>query len=223
MGTAKKHGLSYTPEYRVWQTMRLRCTEPKNPAWKNYGGRGITVCAAWLNDSAAFIAHVGPKPSPRHEIDRIDNNLGYEPWNVRWVLRKTNARNRRSSRWVEFRGQRRLLAELVEEFSVPRDTLGWRLREGWDIDRAVTTPARTKASNGEGLGYVPRPRTTKSGEPNISWRASKQRWRVSVMVSGKKHELGCYRTLDEARVVRDREVPRLRANLAEVAGAAQAG
>lgn len=95
------HGLSRTPEYRAWQTMRHRCTSPTSPAWSDYGGRGIRIADEWVNDPAAFIAHVGPRPSPKHEIDREDNDGHYEPGNVRWVTRKINDRNRRSSRFVE--------------------------------------------------------------------------------------------------------------------------
>lgn len=85
---SSKHGLSYTPEYRAWQTMRLRCTNPANAAFPGYGGRGIRVCERWLQSVEAFIADMGPKPSPKHELDRIDNDGHYEPGNCRWVLRK---------------------------------------------------------------------------------------------------------------------------------------
>lgn len=62
------HGLSYTPEYRAWQTMRLRCIEPTNAAYPSYGGRSITVCAGWLDSVTAFVRDMGQKPSPKHEL-----------------------------------------------------------------------------------------------------------------------------------------------------------
>ena len=92
-----KHGLSYAPECRAWQTMRLRCTVPTNPRYADYGGRGIKVCERWLSSPQAFIDDMGPKPSPKHELDRIDNDRGYEPGNCRWATRKENDRNRRSN------------------------------------------------------------------------------------------------------------------------------
>ncbi len=142
------HGLSYTPEYRAWQQMRLRCTDPKHRAYANYGGRGITVCARWLDSVANFIADMGPKPSPRHELDRRDNDAGYSPDNCRWVTRATNDRNRRSNRLVTHNGETLALAEWCERFGKPRDTVKKRLDAGWPVARALTTPVRPKAPNG---------------------------------------------------------------------------
>ena len=142
------HGLSYTPEYRAWQTMRNRCLDDTSPAWEDYGGRGITLYAGWIHDPAAFIAHIGKKPSPRHELDRKDNDRGYEPGNVRWVLRPRNDRNRRSNRLVTFRGETKTLSDWCAEFKKPVDTVKWRLNNGWSPRRAFLTPVRTKAPNG---------------------------------------------------------------------------
>jgi len=143
-----KHGLSYTPEYRAWQTMRLRCTEPANAAYPNYGGRGISVCDRWLNSPQAFIDDMGPKPSPKHELDRIDNDGNYEPGNCRWATRKVNDRNRRSNLRLEFRGETLTLIDWCERLSLPKDTVSKRLHGGWSVEEALTTPVRAKAPNG---------------------------------------------------------------------------
>ena len=145
-----KHGLSYTLEYRAWQQMRLRCTNPKHAAYPAYGGRGITVCARWLASPQAFLDDMGPKPSPHHELDRIDNNRGYEPGNCRWATRKTNDRNRRNNRLLDFRGERLALAEWCERLNLPRDTVRKRLESGRSVEAALTTPVRQKAPNGAG-------------------------------------------------------------------------
>jgi hypothetical protein len=142
------HGLSYTPEYKAWQTMRLRCTVPTNLAYADYGGRGIKVCDRWLNSVAAFIEDMGPKPSPRHELDREDNNGHYEPNNCRWVTRKVNDRNRRSNRFVTFRGESKTMAEWCEILTLPSDTVTYRLKTGWGVEKALTTPVREKAAKG---------------------------------------------------------------------------
>lgn len=139
-----KHGASDKPEYRAWQTMRLRCLNPENPAFPRYGGRGITICDRWKDDFNAFFADVGPKPSPKHELDRRDNDKGYEPGNVRWVTRSENDRNRRNNRWLQYKGQRRLMIELCEERGLDVETIRKRILAGWDDERAIDTPIRPK-------------------------------------------------------------------------------
>jgi hypothetical protein len=143
-----KHGLSYTSEYRAWQTMRLRCLEPTNQAYPRYGGRGITVCDRWLNSPEPFLKDMGPKPSPKHELDRIDNDGPYEPGNCRWATRTESSRNRRSNRILEYNGERRTLAEWCERFRLPRDTVRKRLESGWSITSTLQTPVRPKRPNG---------------------------------------------------------------------------
>lgn len=142
------HGLSYTPEYRCWQTMRLRCYEPANAAYKDYGARGITVCDRWLESPANFLADMGPKPSPKHELDRRDNDKGYSPENCRWVTRSVNDRNRRSNRMVTYLGETQPLVYWCERFDIRQDTAKHRLDAGWTPEATFTTPTRAKAANG---------------------------------------------------------------------------
>lgn len=137
-----KHNLSYQPEYRVWQTMRLRCTEPTHPAYPSYGGRGITICDRWLDSPQNFIEDMGQKPTKKHEIDRIDNDKGYFKENCRWATRSENDRNRRSTRWVEYRGERRKLVELREEAGLTESQVYNRLKMGWSIEKVLETPVR---------------------------------------------------------------------------------
>lgn len=91
----RKHGLRKAPEYRLWQNMVQRCGNPNNPRYDDYGGRGIRVCARWRKSFAAFYADVGPRPSAKHSIDRIDNDGNYEPGNVRWATAYQQVHNRR--------------------------------------------------------------------------------------------------------------------------------
>ena len=92
--------LSHTPEYRSWRCAKNRTTNPASAGWRYYGARGITMAAAWLEDFAAFLAHVGPRPGPGYSIDRIDNDGNYEPGNVRWATALEQRHNQRPRRQV---------------------------------------------------------------------------------------------------------------------------
>ena len=91
-GKAKK-----SPEYRIWQAMIQRCTKPQCRYWSYYGGRGIQVCDRWRRSFASFLADIGLRPSPELTLDRIDNNRGYEPGNLRWASRQEQQYNTRLS------------------------------------------------------------------------------------------------------------------------------
>lgn len=179
------HGFSQTPEYRAWQAMVKRCTDPENAAWPDYGGRGITVCDRWRDDVAAFIADMGAKPSALHELDRKDNDGGYEPSNCRWVLRKENNRNRRSNRIVEWNGQQKTLVEWSEITGLAFSALKWRLDSGWPIDRAMTEPsaARPDATDrGTPASASPDGGPTGAGQPAAAGPAGAKR-RVLIGLS----------------------------------------
>lgn len=129
-----KHGMSAHPAYWVWRSMRDRCRLPTHQAWKNYGGRGITVCERWDQSFEAFWEDVGPTYEPGLTLDRINNDEGYTPENCRWVSCKAQARNRRTSLEID-------VPALAKRTGISKSTLYYRLKHGWTVDELLKTPA----------------------------------------------------------------------------------
>jgi hypothetical protein len=127
------------PEYRAWSGMLQRCTNPKAREFVFYGARGIRVCDRW-KDAAMFLADMGPRPSPQHSLDRIDNNGNYEPGNCRWATRIEQARNKRSNRVLIVEGRALPISEWAEATGLLNTTIRERIRRGWSPRKAVLTP-----------------------------------------------------------------------------------
>lgn len=144
--TAKEtHGLAGTPEYKVWKGIRRRCRGTTDHERRYYTARGISVCEEW-SDFAVFFAHVGKRPSPKHEIDRIDNNKGYEPGNVRWATREVNVGNRRNTKFATFRGETMTVAEWSRRLGIRRVVIAARLKRWGECDRVFTAPIARRRS-----------------------------------------------------------------------------
>jgi hypothetical protein len=135
----RSHGCTKTPEYESLFRAIARCHNPKDPAWKNYGGRGITVCDRWRGKDGFvnFLADVGPRPSPEHSLDRIDNNRGYEPGNVRWATRSEQARNKRNNKVFMVQGKRVHVGDCVQRSGLHHRTFYELLTKGWTAEEIV--------------------------------------------------------------------------------------
>lgn len=130
--------------YSVWNMMKQRCNDPNNKSYKNYGGRGISVCEEWASDYQAFRAwslqngYDPDAPSFLCTIDRIDNDKGYSPENCRFVDSKTQAFNRRNTVFATIGGITKPAVEWAEINGINVNTLRLRLRSGWPPDLAVS-------------------------------------------------------------------------------------
>lgn len=133
-----KHGLRDSREYRIWAHMKTRCENEKCPAYKNYGGRGITVCERWQSFSS-FYEDMGTSPEGT-SIDRINNDGNYEPGNCRWANRSEQARNKRNSRMLKVDHVQKTAAEWAEEYGIAINTILQRISYGWTEKEAVTIP-----------------------------------------------------------------------------------
>lgn len=141
-----RHGGCGTYLYRTWKQIKGRCLNPKNAAWEHYGARGVRLWDAWVNDFPSFrawiVEHIGPRP-PRLTLDRIDNDRGYEPGNLRWATRSTQSRNRRIARRITHprTGETLNLVEWEARLGIDRITIKSRIDKlGWPIDKALDTP-----------------------------------------------------------------------------------
>jgi len=126
--------------------MLARCKYDNRDNFRFYGGRGISVCERWRASFEAFLADMGPMPSPRHTLERIDVNGNYEPGNVRWATWHEQMRNRRNSRMVTFNGETLCVSEWAERMSLKPHTLMARLNSGWTVQRALTTQTKKRAA-----------------------------------------------------------------------------
>lgn len=133
------HGGKAERLYGIWKHIRERCNNKSCEAYGNYGGRGIEVCERW-SDYANFRADMAASWEPGLTIDRRDNNGPYSPDNCRWATMKIQNRNRRNNRIIEFMGQSKCLVEWAEIYGLTEGSLYMRLRRGWPLERALTTP-----------------------------------------------------------------------------------
>lgn len=141
----KTHGLRKSPEYTVWTNMKNRTSNPNCKEYFYYGGRGITVCAEWVKSFEVFYQDMGPRPTPKHQIERVDNNKGYSADNCKWATRSEQMLNRRA-RTVTIDGQVYLIREIAKVAGTSISTVHRRLRQGFN-DEHLLDCSRSHKSN----------------------------------------------------------------------------
>lgn len=157
------------PLYSTWAGIVKRCYSPNNRGYKNYGARGITMCDRWRYNFAFFVADMGPKPTSKHSIDRINNDGPYSPENCRWATSKQQCNNYRENTFLVIEGRRQTITQWCEERNVPVSTAINRLyRQKWTPEQA--------------FGFAPQPK----------WRKLEgilpKGWTVLAKKAGLKHQ-----------------------------------
>lgn len=134
---ARQGGASKT--YAIWRSIKQRCFNPNTEHYARYGGRGITMCDAWANSYAAFLADVGEKPKGM-TLERINNDGNYELTNVRWSSRKEQANNRTTNVFVTHEGKTMTLAQWAEHLGYKYGLIGSRWKKGVRGDALFAPP-----------------------------------------------------------------------------------
>lgn len=148
-----KHHKRNTRLYTIWDSMKQRCGNPNNSHFYNYGGRGITVCDEWNNSKDGFENFYnwsiknGYKDSLT--LDRIDVNGNYEPRNCRWITNHEQQFNKRTSRMLTLNGKTQCVTQWAKELNIKESTIRTRLYNGWDDEKALTTPVKERRTSYE--------------------------------------------------------------------------
>lgn len=137
------HNQSKTKLYRVWASMRDRCTLVSSQAFKYYGGRGIAVCDEWRESFQTFYDWaIDNGYCEGLSIDRINVDGNYEPSNCRWVSKKNQANNKQNNICIEYNGETHTIAEWANILGINYITLWMRFRRGWSVEKALQTPVK---------------------------------------------------------------------------------
>lgn len=142
-----RHGMRFSIEHKPWVAMIQRCTNEKHHAYDDYGGRGITVFQEWRDSFEAFFRDMGPRPSLKYSIERIDNSKGYEPGNCKWATDIEQHRNKRNNVLLTLNGKTMCLAAWAEETGLKNFVIQSRKQLGWSDERTLTTPVDKRFSH----------------------------------------------------------------------------
>jgi hypothetical protein len=132
------HGGTYTDIFGIWTGIKTRCLNPNCPGYARYGPRGL--CEEWENSFETFRDDMGPRPSPLHTVDRIDNNGPYCKANCRWALPEVQQNNKSTNKRLLYDGQNLTYAQWTKIKGFRKNTIRNRVVQGWDVERIMETP-----------------------------------------------------------------------------------
>ena len=134
--------MNRSPEHRIWQGIKNRCLSPTSNHYAAYRGRGITICEEWRVSFSAFLRDMGRRPSAEHSVERRNNDGNYEPGNCIWATRTEQGTNKRNNVRIAFQGETLTLAEWARKTGLDDMVIKHRIKAGWSINDALTTPAK---------------------------------------------------------------------------------
>ena len=140
----KTHNKSKVPEYNVWLCIKQRCYNKKNPAYSDYGGRGITVDVTWAKSFPSFLNDIGERPSTQHTIERRDNNKGYSKDNCYWATKTEQANNTRTNVVLTYNNRKLTASQWSNICGIKPHTIRYRVHNGWSDEETLTTPIGSK-------------------------------------------------------------------------------
>lgn len=190
-GDHTTHGMTKTPEWYVWTHMRSRCNVPTHPAYKDYGERGINVCERW-STFENFFADMGLRPSPKHTIERVDNDGNYEPENCKWATRQEQNTNARSNRYLTAFGRTQTLTQWGRDVGLSASCLTYRL----DVLRlspdAVLNPTLIVPDKSAAIHRGRTKRDNNSGYFGVHWHGANRKRQVRIRHQGKVYYQGFF-------------------------------
>lgn len=181
-GTRRKHGHAIknnrSKAYRTWSNMIDRCENSNNNSYRNYGERGIKVCDRWRNSFENFLADMGEPLSINYSIDRINVNGDYEPKNCQWIPIAEQTKNQRRNVFLTHQGQTMLLADWAKKTGIDRRTISHRLKEGWSVEDALSTPIGTRNKRYKKITYQGKTQCISSWAREFGLHPDTLRWRL---------------------------------------------
>ncbi len=150
------HGKTKSREHRAWASMRDRCLRPNANVYRYYGGRGITICQAWIDSFEAFLSDMGPCPAG-YTIERKDHDGNYEPDNCCWIPKSEQSKNRRGCVLLEMDGRRVSIPEAAKAIGMTHWTLRRRLTSGLTLDQVRQKVSRKDYPDSTNTGHDAQP------------------------------------------------------------------
>ena len=143
--TREYHGLCHSRLYRIWKSMKVRCLNKNNKSYRDYGGRGISVCSEWQESFSSFYEwSINNGYKENLTLDRINFNGNYAPDNCKWSTLKEQMNNTRKNIFLEYDGDTKTVKEWAETLGVSQYTLYSRVKKGWSIADIIEKPIRRK-------------------------------------------------------------------------------